>query len=591
MSDERPTVDPLVVSTSVDGAPDRVRRRLDRSPDAANSWQWKLVGDEWTVAAGNETVRLPARHVGSIEQVSCSCLLAPNCFHVMACLTALEADSESDDRTGEIETDDDIQTDPSEDADTIRPSEIQQQAAADLTESIHRLVGVGITGAGVAVQSGLIRAVHQCRAAGLHRAAAVGLRVIEGTRQVRQRTNQADPLQLADDLTDCMQTAHHIKSGNAINSFWVGTARRKQHPVRPKRLHGIFAEPILTRSGFAGVAVYLLGEDDQIYSVSDVRPGNAELCRGAYRGGIDIGPIVEPAIKLARTEYLTSEMTASGDGRLGRGQSVKIAAQGSSTWDASAIGKRFGAHLTDQWDRIYQQTSLPPDVRPAGWDFVFVCGSILGAAGAELLLDLPREETVVRLAIANDSEDLCFRENLRMLSHAPGLTIRVVGRLDLNQPTTIEALAIEPFAVAAEASATSSPESAPPRPRLDLPEPAAGRINLGLDPIPRHCLIDAQAGPIVLGGASHPPVVDPLASLRRRWVAMMLGGTSSQHRTVTNTIAGEIRGLHRSGFATGASLLDAIARQEKAGLETFLATGIYLRRCTAELAKSQATLK
>ena len=36
-----------------------------------------------------------------------------------------------------------------------------------------------------------------------------------------------------------------------IASFWIGTARRKQMPVRPRKLHGLFAEPIITRSGFA----------------------------------------------------------------------------------------------------------------------------------------------------------------------------------------------------------------------------------------------------------------------------------------------------------------------------------------------------
>jgi hypothetical protein len=32
----------------------------------------------------------------------------------------------------------------------------------------------------------------------------------------------------------------------------IGTARRKQVSVRPRKLHGLFAEPILTHCGFAG---------------------------------------------------------------------------------------------------------------------------------------------------------------------------------------------------------------------------------------------------------------------------------------------------------------------------------------------------
>ncbi len=585
MNPSRPTVDPAVLVAAIDGAPDRVRRRLDRDPDAASGWQWTPGDDGWTVAAGNETVHLPADHIGELGQLSCSCLLSPNCFHIMACLTALEVAAEQNESHLDDAPIADVQ-EPSSEVDTVTvPDERQQRAAADLTNNINRLISVGISGAGVAVQSGLMRAVHQCRAQGLHRAAAVGLRVIEGTGQVRRRASQSDPTQLAEDITDCVETSHHIRSGKPIEDFWIGTARRKQRAVRPKRLHGLLAEPILTRSGYGGVAVYFLGEDDQVYSVSDVRPGGAELCRGAYRGGIDIGPIVEPAIKLARSQYLGSELTASRDGRLGRGQSVKIASQGASDWHSHAIQRRFDIQLTDQWDRIYQQTAFPPDVRPAGWDLVFISGSIVGAAGAELLLKEEREQEFIRLAIANDTEELCFRENLRILSHAPGLKLKLIGRLELNQPTTVQ-----PLAMVVDESAASEP-SKEKLARLELPDELAGRVFLGLDPIARHYLLDAKAKPLVVGDAADRAPIDLLAPLRRRWVAMMLAGSSSQHRTVTNTIAAEIASLHRSGFTTGASLLDAMARRDEKGVETFLATGIYLRRCASELAKSQATLK
>ena len=68
MSDARPTVDPVVVSAAIEGAPDRVRRRLDRTPDAASGWQWAAGPDGWRVAAGNDTVQLPADHIHAIDQ-------------------------------------------------------------------------------------------------------------------------------------------------------------------------------------------------------------------------------------------------------------------------------------------------------------------------------------------------------------------------------------------------------------------------------------------------------------------------------------------------------------------------------------------
>ena len=204
-------------------------------------------------------------------------------------------------------------------------------------------------------------------------------------------------------------------------------------PVRPRKLHGLFAEPIITRSGFAGAAVYFLGEDEQIYTVSDVLPGDAQHARDAYLGGIEIGPLIQPAKQLARGLYLGTDLTASLDGRLGRGK------------------------------------------------------------------------------------------------------------------------------------------------------------------IQRHWLIRAQASAVVLSAVnSQPERVHPLGSLKRRWIATMLSGMTSQRMSNTNTLAAEMATPNRIGFATAAALLDSLSRSHSnrgAGdLETYLATAIYLRTCSCELAKFRATL-
>ena len=39
---------------------------------------------------GGETVTLPHGHVIRVEQIACTCLLSPTCFHVLACLSHLE---------------------------------------------------------------------------------------------------------------------------------------------------------------------------------------------------------------------------------------------------------------------------------------------------------------------------------------------------------------------------------------------------------------------------------------------------------------------------------------------------------------------
>ena len=222
------------------------------------------------------------------------------------------------------------------------------------------------------------------------------------------------------------------------------------------------------------MAVYFLGEDDQIYSASDVRPTGgpsaAQLARDAYQGGIEIGPLVLPAKQLARGLYLGADMTASRDGRLGRGKGVRIVEQGSSTWAVEAVQTRFRRPLVEQWIAIYENAALPADAVAAGWDFVFLEGSVVGAAGSELAFRI-EGGAMVRLSIASESESLRFRENLQMLSRASGLRLRVIARMNLQDPTMAAALAI----AGVEANASGD------EPRLELPESYGGRVCLGFD--------------------------------------------------------------------------------------------------------------
>jgi hypothetical protein len=583
MSAKRPTVSPELIASLIDSTPERVRRRLDRAPDAATSWVWQASEEAWLVDTGGETVTLPHGHVMSVEQLTCTCLLSPKCFHVLACLTRLEVAI--------------VEALPAEPSESIEPAspdaaedlveldEKQQLAATELVKSVAQLLRVGVANAGVVVQSGLLRAVHQCRADGLHRLAALGLRILASTSEVRTRAPTSDPAQLAQDVADLLETSRHLLDRKAIPSFWIGTARRQQLPVHPRKLHGLFAEPILTRSGFAGAAVYFLGEDERIYSASDVRPGDAQLARDAYRGGIEIGSLIQPAKQLARGLYLGTEMTASPDGRLGRGKGIKIVEQGQSTWQVEAIQKRFRCSLPDQWNAVYEQADLPTEARPVGWDFVFLQGVVLGAVGPELLFQSTGDAQPIRLAIENESESFYFRENLRMLSHAPGLRLEVIGRMNLQEPRIVSALAIAPME-----GETNNDE-----PRLEISPSFADRICLGFDEIQHPFIRNIQPSPVIFAAQGLPhEMEDPLLALRRRWMATMLSGLVSQRVSNTHMLSAEMAALNRGGFPTAAALLDALSRAPSesglSGIDTFLAAAVYLRKCSHELGRSRAML-
>jgi hypothetical protein len=580
MSADRPTVSPDLIAAIIEATPDRVRRRLDKTPDAAGGWQWEAGAEAWSVDTGGETVTLRHGHIVSVDQIRCTCLLSPGCFHILACLTHLQvvivesAPADQGEQATPVSLD--------SDEDLVEPSDAQRNTARELANSVSELLRAGVANAGVVVQSGLLRAVHQCRADGLHRLAALGLRVIGGTSEFRSRAATADPEQLSEDVGDILENSRHLLHDRAVNSFWIGTARRKQLPVNPRRLYGLFAEPIITRSGFTGAAVYFLGEDDRFYSASDVRPGDAQHARNAYLGGIEIGSLVQPAKQLARALYLGSEMTASADGRLGRGKAIRIVEHGRSNWQSEAIQRRFRRRPQEQWDAVYSQTALPADARSAGWDFVFLEGTVLGASGSELLFALQSNNVPVRLAIQNESEPLCFRENLRMLSFAPGLRLQMIARVDLRTPRRLYPLAI------AAATGDANAEA----PRLEIPDSFAGRFCMGFDEIQRTFLPTAGPLAMILDIPAMEHIEDPLIPLRRRWVATMLSGDVARRTGKANLLDAEMAGLKRSGFATGAALLNALSSTSSHSgpgrNDTFLATAVYVHTSSHELARARA---
>jgi hypothetical protein len=313
--------------------------------------------------------------------------------------------------------------------------------------------------------------------------------------------------------------------------------------------------------------------------------------------------MTDPARKMARTQYLGADLTASQDRRLGRGKNIRIVEQGPSTWQNDAIQKRFRRPLNAQWDDVFAQAALPSDARPAGWDFVFVSGTVLGALGPELLFQQESykpdpgrtgktapaadEPTyLLRLSIENESESLNFRENLRILSYAPGLRLLVIGRVNLANPQNISPLAIASLPNDAEDDKL---------PKLSIPDSLADRICMGFDEIQRHYLSNSHNTEVVLGPQEDTPENhDRLNPLRRRWIASMLTGQISQRADNAKILASEMTALKKSGFTTAAMLLDALSlstqQNDQDFVEVFLASAAYLRTCELELARTSTTV-
>ncbi|HEV7283010.1 MAG TPA: hypothetical protein VGN57_22580 [Pirellulaceae bacterium] len=537
MNDERPSILPDTLAAILEAAPGRVRKRLDREPTAGSEWSWERSESSWTVAAGEErvTIRAEGDTVRTVEQFSCTCLLSPNCFHVLACATALNVEilarasgsgaGASDGPSSDTELVDDARPDgdaapPPAEEDAAPVTSAMQDAATRVRGAAADVLHVGARGAGTLVQSGLLRAGHQCRAAELPALGNAVLRVAEGIRLLRLQDDSADSVALRQDLLAAIDGSVRISRGGAVDESYVGASRREYRPTTVNRLEGWFAEPVLTRSGYAGVCVRFLAPSGDAYQVLDLRPGESQLVLQAYAGGIALGMTVESGRSLCRKLALVQRLGASTDGRLGRGTATRWVMQGDSSFDGGAVAGRFATPLARQIESAFEAANVPPERRRGGWDCLAFEARLLGAEGASIVVQVVGSETPWKLRIAIDRPELPFRENLDLLARCPGLRLKCVGRLRVEAAGEVDLLAIGP------ASGTPDPAEIS-APRLTLPEEWQGRCNVGLDRLYQRHVEGIErstaAAPLPAESASI-AADDGLAALARRLDALALGG-------------------------------------------------------------------
>ena len=128
---------------------------------------------------------------------------------------------------------------------------------------------------------------------GLHRLASRELSVAESGRALRERSATFELEQAVRALGEAAVTAHQLAHGVASQEV-VGVARRAYEDVGAKRLLGVACEPVLTRSGYAGVVTYVVDEAGTLFTVQDVAPGDAGRALASYRATVRLGEASGP---------------------------------------------------------------------------------------------------------------------------------------------------------------------------------------------------------------------------------------------------------------------------------------------------------
>ncbi|MGW7819512.1 hypothetical protein ACWGLF_15480 [Streptomyces puniciscabiei] len=396
----------------------------------------------------------------------------------------------------------------------------QRSAALVLRAAAAAVLEAGADGAGAVLQAELLRAAHTARLAGLHRAAASAVSVVTALRAARA----ADPgyrlVDLVGGLRDVLSVAHRVPHATGAELAALrGTARQPYRPDGSLRLYGLFSEPVLTASGYAGAVTWTADAEGRLYQVADVAPGGAGRAVGAADRTVRLGDTALTHRQLSRAGLAVSGATVSPSGRLGAGAGVRAVGASGAGWREEPLDRLWAAPVAEQLARALN----------GGHDLLFLEVTLLGtaveAAGDCMLAGCGG--IVLRLTAAHDHPALAHRDNLRLLSAARGATLRVVARLTPAPHPRAQLLATE------------------------HPARSGTRVDVGLDRLQRADLPTAPASPV----REAPDVEEaPVHLLRRRVQQAVSGGR--RVLSFPGDTGADARRLSRSGLATAGDLLE-----------------------------------
>lgn len=446
-----PPVAPEVTAELARALSPRLRKRLDAAAAKLAARPRSTDGATVRIAVDDDTtleLHAPTGAVATADAIRCGCLLAPDCVHraAVAALApvaeqrpedeseAAEATAEAADTPGGPDDPDAPPAAPVPDASTVAsaPAGPDRSAAATaLWQAGAAVLESGIEGAGALLQAELLHAAHAARLAGLYRPAALAVATVNGLRAARA----ADPGHRLAELTATVQelllVCHALRRppapGGPDHAALRGTARRPYTPGGSLRLYGLCCEPVLARSGHAGVVTWTVDADGALFALPDVAPGGAARAAGAARRTVRLGDAACTHQELARGGLIVSGATVSPDRRLGAGRGVRAVRAQGVPWHEEPAAALWRTPLDQQIARALD-TAEPGSA--AG--LIFTDLTVLGPVrepGAPDVLAAACAGLTVRIAPADEHQDLAHRHNLRRLAATPGLRLRVIARL------------------------------------------------------------------------------------------------------------------------------------------------------------------
>ncbi|MFJ2557078.1 MULTISPECIES: hypothetical protein [unclassified Streptomyces] len=455
-----PPVAAEVAAGALDLLPARLRKRVDGAVAKAAGWPVEATGEGVLVRVAEDTavtLRVTGGIVADAESAVCDCLLAPACLHRAAVLssaplalgggTAEDGEEGAEDPGGSVAEDaGGSAEEPGAETAGVGaageggPSRLtagQADALGALREAATAVLVSGVAGSGAVHRAELLHAAHSARLAGLSRPAATAVRIARQLGEARSDDPAFRLSALSGELAELLDLVRRPADAAA-------PARRDYRPEGPLRLYGLFTEPVVTASGYAGATVYALAPDGALRTRSDVAPG------GPGRALQASGTPLPGGCALTLRELgdgggvILTSPTVSPDGRIGGGGQVRSVRAAGAGWREEPLAALWERPPAAQLASALAWLAEPFDSRGAGGDLLFLDGTVtvtgpgLGGGGTGFAVS---GGPVLRLAAPDERPELPYAENLALFATRPGLALRLVARVVPDRPDVVRVLA------------------------------------------------------------------------------------------------------------------------------------------------------
>lgn len=558
------TVTAELLATLTEMVPTRITKRLDAAPDAAERWTWATLDAAVEITTeGGERVTLVGPRLSDVGHVTCTCLLSPRCFHVLAVVSVLplvEASAASVLTAGRAEVADEAGDDGAHETPSLDAA--QRAAVARAGALGAAILAAGLVGVSTLRRGELVRAVHDARRHALPRLERALVAVLEETRALREKDPAFSARRASASMAELLWVTRRL-SLNEVNAELIGLARQTYRTRANLLVTGLATEPVV-RGGYAGVVSHFT-DGTAVFSAPEIVPGDDDRAVAAITAQLRFGEVSLTHREVQASSLRFASARVTGEGRLGAGKDV-VAAR--SPYAVDLVERWLDRPLATQLD-----TALAETVTGAG---LMAVAGVLARPEAPVIVLTSGEEVALLPSI--DHPRFAFRENLARLA-AASMAVRLVTHVKVDGGlATFRPIAAFPLPGARHTLSTA--------------------MNLGFDKL-RHAEVATRGA----GGGAEPEeraaprahaavVAAPLRALETRVFRMALAGARSLPGAAHSQVMSEARAMRTNLLPTLSAVLEALApaaAKDPAVLaEAWLAAHVAMR--AAERAFARASL-